>query len=60
MAQKQKINRSYVSDIDQFLASFDREHPEKSASQTKEITKHARIHQLRDDPHVAEEKDIWD
>ncbi len=36
-------NRHYVSEMDQFLQQFDREHPQKSASQIKEINKHKDI-----------------
>lgn len=38
-----KKDRHYVSSTDQLLQNFDREHPEKSASQLKEIKKHANI-----------------
>lgn len=38
-----KKKRAYVSPIDQLLQKFDQEHPEKSASQLKEINKHADI-----------------
>ena len=43
-----KIIKDYVSEIDKFLQTFDRQHPEKSLSQQKEIAKHKRIQQLRD------------
>lgn len=38
----------YVSEIDQFLQSFDRENPEKSLSQLGEENKYRRIYYLRD------------
>ena len=43
-----KIVTNYVSEIDKFLQTFDRQHPEKSLSQQREIAKHKRIQQLRD------------
>lgn len=42
------ILSNYVSEIDQFLQGFDQSHPEKSASQQKEISKYQRIYFLRD------------
>ena len=38
-----KKKRQYVSAADQLLQNFDHEHPEKSASQLKEIKKHQDI-----------------
>ncbi len=49
-----KKQMSYVSEIDKFLAEFDRSHPELSKSQQKEIAKHERIYRLRDDPTYTE------
>jgi hypothetical protein len=43
-----KKNTGYVSEIDQFLQEFDKQHPELSASQRKEKLKYARLNQLRD------------
>ncbi len=43
-----KIDTSYVSPVDRFLAEFDEENPEKSDSQKKEIKKYQRIYRLRD------------
>lgn len=43
-----KINRKFVSEIDQFLAEFDKTHPQKSVSQLEEIKKHEQIFKLRD------------
>ena len=48
--KKQKIDKSFISDIDIFLNKFDQTHPEKSESQKKEIEKHERIFKLRDEP----------
>lgn len=45
---KERINRTFVSEHDIFLTKFDKKHPKKSASQQKEIDKHARIFALRD------------
>lgn len=59
---KQRIDRSFVSELDQFISEFDQKHPEKSASQIKNINKHNRISQLRDhalDPDVASAK-LWE
>ena len=37
------IHTAYVSETDQFLQKFDREHPKLSESQTAEIEKHKNI-----------------
>lgn len=58
---KQRINKSYVSELDQFIQEFDQAHPEKSASQIADIKKADRVSQLRDyaiSPEAAEQK-IW-
>lgn len=59
-----KINTSYVSPLDEFMAEFNRQHPEKSASQEKEIKKYNRISRLRDDETaqdpVAHPRGLWD
>jgi hypothetical protein len=39
---------NYVSEIDQFLQEFDKQHPELTKSQQKEDKKYKRIHHLRD------------
>jgi hypothetical protein len=39
---------NYVSDIDQFLQEFDKQHPEQTRSQQKEEIKYSRIYRLRD------------
>ena len=58
------IKRNYISEIDQFLKEFDQQHPEKSASQQKEIAKHQRISALRDQAPITKisttDKKIWD
>jgi hypothetical protein len=43
------LDRTYVSEYDAFLQAFDEKHP-KSASQRKEIEKHQRISEKRDNP----------
>ncbi len=50
---QQKQDKAFVSELDQFLQTFDREHPTKSRSQQAEIDKHQRIAERRDDPEVA-------
>tara|TARA_B110000908_G_C9796381_1_gene246629 strand:+ start:182 stop:391 length:210 start_codon:yes stop_codon:yes gene_type:complete len=45
---KHEIDKAYVSEHDVFLHQFDKDHPEKSASQEKEIAKHQKLHALRD------------
>lgn len=59
---KQKIDTSYISPLDVFLAEFDREHPQPSASQAKEIEKSARVSNLRDkaDAAAVPEQNIWE
>ena len=57
------LKKAYVSEIDNFLTQFDQSHPEKSPSQQKEIAKHARIAQLRDQTSAiksVENKEIWE
>lgn len=56
-----KVNKRFVSDIDQKLREFDRTH-QPSASQAAEIAKYKTIDHRRDDPNVSAEQqgDIWD
>ena len=55
-----KKMRTYVSEIDKFLAEFDATHP-KSASQLAEIKKYQRIYSLRDTPlSDKDDKKIWE
>jgi hypothetical protein len=57
---EQDINKAYVSPYDKFLYQFDRDH-EKSLSQLKEILKHERIANLRDNPDAADSSgEIWE
>lgn len=44
------LDKAYVSEYDAFLQAFDKKHPVKSASQQKEIAKHQRIAEQRDNP----------
>ena len=56
-----KIVTNYVSEIDQFLQGFDKQHSEPSKSQQKEITKYQRIYRLRDNVHsIKSAKKLWD
>jgi len=50
--------KNYMSEPDQFLKKVNQEHPQPSASQQKEINKHARIHLMRDTI-VDQANDIW-
>lgn len=53
------IDKAFVSDHDKFLYAFDRDH-EKTASQLKEISKHQRIAQLRDNADSSSlANEIW-
>ncbi|MGC1854573.1 MAG: CBU_0585 family protein [Candidatus Aquirickettsiella sp.] len=47
---KNKLNpdRNFVSDIDRFLAAFDKRHPKKSASQEQEIEQYQALMAKRD------------
>lgn len=42
------LKKGYVSSMDQFLADFDKKHPNRSKNQLREIEKHQRIANLRD------------
>lgn len=54
------IDKAYVSPYDKFLYGFDASH-NKSESQLKEIKKHARIAELRDNKQIREgQSDIWE
>lgn len=52
---KQKINKAYVSDLDNFLTDIDKKFP-RSQSQLKEISKHEWIFKRRDNG-VKEKED---
>lgn len=49
-----KLNKQFISEIDQKLDEFNRTH-KKSASQQAEIEKYRKIHELRDNSNVNEE-----
>lgn len=54
------IDKAYVSPYDKFLFQFDADH-EKSASQLKEIKKHQRIAELRDNASLKNDNgEIWE
>lgn len=56
-----KQNKSFVSEIDIFLAEFDKQHPHRSKSQQQEIEKYRRIYALRDNPAPQPKKDdVWE
>jgi hypothetical protein len=46
--KKRNPDRSFVSEIDQFLAAFDKRHPEKSVSQEQEIEQYQVLMAKRD------------
>jgi hypothetical protein len=51
----------YISQLDQFLTGFDKNHQKLSPSQKKEKEKYARIHDLRDHPTpVKTTHHFWD
>lgn len=55
-------DKLFVSEVDKFIADYDKQHPEKSASQLEDIKKSERIAKLRDharEPDVAGPK-IWE
>ena len=55
---KKDIN--HISELDRFLSELEQLHPEKSASQQAEITKHERIAKLRDDKEAGKKDSaIW-
>lgn len=60
MANKHKVDKHFVSEIDKKLAEFDRSH-EPSPAQQAEIDKYKRVYKLRDDASASdpEQDDIW-
>lgn len=44
----QDIDKKYISEYDKFFHGWDKENPEKTESQKREIEKHAHIATLRD------------
>ncbi|MDR3490484.1 MAG: hypothetical protein P4M12_00410 [Gammaproteobacteria bacterium] len=58
---KDPILTNYVSEIDQLLQNFTKEHTELSASQKKEKAKHDRIYKLRDSvERQTESTQLWE
>lgn len=56
---KLDIDKAYVSPYDRFLFEFDATH-NKTASQLKEINKHQRIFNLRDNADAPQNNDeLW-
>jgi len=56
-----KIERNFVSEIDEFLVEFDQRPDASSPSRKAEESQYKRIGKLRDDPNVEEPKtDIWE
>jgi hypothetical protein len=54
------IDKAYVSSYDRFLYEFDATH-QKSASQLKEIKKHQRLAEIRDNKdHKEQSSAIWE
>ena len=54
------IDKNFVSELDQFLESFDKKHATSSESQQKERAKYSRIYRLRDTTERAEPvKKLW-
>jgi hypothetical protein len=45
---RQPIDKHFVSEIDQMLQGFDKNHPVLSQSQKIEVNKYLRIYRLRD------------
>lgn len=43
------LRKGYVSELDQFLTDFDKSHPQYCAERLREIAKHKRIFEMRDD-----------
>ncbi|MFC3908012.1 CBU_0585 family protein [Legionella dresdenensis] len=60
MSSSNDLDKAYVSPYDKFMYKFDQEH-EKSPSQIKEINKHKRIANLRDNANPVDDSDsIWE
>ena len=58
---KYPLLSNYVSEIDQFLQAFDKQNPEPSVAQKKEIKKYQRVYSLRDDAtRVEKPSSLWE
>jgi hypothetical protein len=56
-----KILRDFVSEVDQFLQDFDKQHTTLSKSQQKEVEKYQRIYFLRDhEESLEKQNDLWE
>ncbi len=55
-----KHEKNYRSETDVFLTEFDRQYPEKSASQQAEITLYQKINRLRDQATTTNAVDLFD
>lgn len=61
MLFKKRVDRSFVSELDQLLFQFDQDHPTKSAAQQAEIDKSKRVATKRDNAcYDADAKGMWD
>lgn len=56
------MDKNFVSELDKFIADFDKNNPKKSVSQQQEIKKFARIFKLRDDADAGKKKvdEAWE
>lgn len=58
---RKKLQRNFVSELDIFLAQFDKNNEQLSESQLQEIRKHQRLAKLRDEAqHVEGESRLWE
>ncbi len=61
MLSKKRIQKSFVSGLDQMLFQFDHDHPKKSLSQQAEIDKAIRVNRKRDNPdYDLDRQDLWE
>jgi len=60
LKSKAPIDRNYVSELDCFLAEFDKKPEASSASRRAEEKKYARISLLRDTAEAEPVKKIWE
>jgi hypothetical protein len=56
---KNDIDKAYISPYDKMIFEFDATHP-KSESQLKEINKHKRIANLRDNSQTEQDSELWE
>lgn len=61
MPFKKRIEKSFVSELDQMMFQFDHDHPEKSVSQQAEIDKATRVNRKRDHANYdLDRQDVWE